>query len=623
MEVHEEKKQYVYKYVKICSYFHEGKEQYVYKPVKMEVHKGKKENNCLVAPNFFRQSPNKHSTTTLLEIHDRGVGRSENLEVGGAPSEPSVPLPLSMPVIYYGEKQHKCSECSSSFPTKNNLNRHISMDHERKKKHIASVQERKKPFNCEICDYSCTQKTDMTQHVSSVHEKKKPFKCDIYNYSCFLKHDIKKHLESVHEEKKSFKCDIQNEKKRIQTKSSNNGDAKESNNQLIQCFWKKQILLFYLAGGKVAGGTPSPLPVQPPLPMSEIYDVEKQHQCSEYFSSLPTHNNLNRHIVSDHEEKKKLIASVHEGKKPFKCEICDFRCNQKAKMTQHVLSVHQKKRLFKCNFCDYMFSRNSHLNKHIESVHEKNNPFECDICDYISYRESHLKKHLESVHERNKLFKCDICDHISYRKSHLKNHITSVHEKKKQFRCEICVYSCKIKANMIHHALLVHKKKEPFKCDFCDYSCAQKGSMTKHVETTHERKKKPFNCNTCKKFFQRKDKFEKHVNIDHKGKWFPCQLCKAHFGFKTLLIEHGMSKHDLKGPFSCNICQKTFSTSGERKKHQLRCKDPSKYPFVCRICHGRFASKKSASVHEKNKNIHPSPDRACVSTGASGTSKLV
>ena len=316
MEVYEEKKQYVYQYEIIGTYFHEGKEQFLYKPVKIEVQEGQKEKLCLVAPNFFRQCPKKHSTTTLQKIHDRGVrgsenledvgravGRSENLGVpvlfgghnlpplveigltdlpksggviapptpprttslGGAPSEPSVQLPLSMPVISYGEKQHRCSECSTSFTTKCNLNRHISMYHERKKKNIDPVHEQKKPFNCEICDYSCTQKDEMTQHVSSVHKKKKPFQCDICNYSCFLNHDIKKHFESVHEEKKSFKCDVQNEKTHIQNNPSNDGDDKESSNQLIKGFLKNQILLFHLAGG-----TPSALPVPPPLPKGQL-----------------------------------------------------------------------------------------------------------------------------------------------------------------------------------------------------------------------------------------------------------------------------------------------------------------------------------------------------------------
>ena len=93
--------------------------------------------------------------------------------------------------------------------------------------------------------------------------------------------------------------------------------------------------------------------------MSEIYDEKKQYKCSKCISSFPTKANLNKHIALDHEERKKLSASVH------------------------VLSVHQKKRRFKCNLCDYKSSKNSHLNKHIESVHEKNNLFECDICDLI------------------------------------------------------------------------------------------------------------------------------------------------------------------------------------------------------------------------------------------------
>ena len=139
------------------------------------------------------------------------------------------------------------------------------MYHERKKKNIDPVHEQKKPFNCEICDYSCTQKDEMTQHVSSVHKKKKPFQCDICNYSCFLNHDIKKHYESVHEEKKSFKCDVQNEKTHIQNNPSNDGDDKESSNQLIKGFLKNQILLFHLAGG-----TPSALPVSPPLPKGQL-----------------------------------------------------------------------------------------------------------------------------------------------------------------------------------------------------------------------------------------------------------------------------------------------------------------------------------------------------------------
>ena len=41
------------------------------------------------------------------------------------------------------------------------------------KNHVASVHEAKKPFNCEICTYKCSQNNDLKKHVESVHEKKK------------------------------------------------------------------------------------------------------------------------------------------------------------------------------------------------------------------------------------------------------------------------------------------------------------------------------------------------------------------------------------------------------------------------------------------------------------------
>ena len=61
--------------------------------------------------------------------------------------------------------------------------------------------------------------------------------------------------------------------------------------------------------------------------------------------------------------------SVHEEKKPFKCDICDYRCSQKSNMNKHVASVHEGKKPFKCDICDYSFSQKSVMKSHVESVH--------------------------------------------------------------------------------------------------------------------------------------------------------------------------------------------------------------------------------------------------------------
>ena len=45
-------------------------------------------------------------------------------------------------------------------------------------RHITSVHEGTKPFNCELCDLKFSENFRLKQYVLSVHEGIKPFKCD-------------------------------------------------------------------------------------------------------------------------------------------------------------------------------------------------------------------------------------------------------------------------------------------------------------------------------------------------------------------------------------------------------------------------------------------------------------
>ena len=61
----------------------------------------------------------------------------------------------------------------------------------------------------------------------------------------------------------------------------------------------------------------------------------------------------------------KHISAIHEGKKPFKCDICDYRSSQKGCMNTHVASVHEGKKPFKCDICDYRCSQKGYMKQHI------------------------------------------------------------------------------------------------------------------------------------------------------------------------------------------------------------------------------------------------------------------
>ena len=53
---------------------------------------------------------------------------------------------------------------------------------------------------------------------------------------------------------------------------------------------------------------------------------------------------------------KRHVASVHEGKKPFKCKVCDYKSSRQGNLNQNIISVHDEKKPFKCEVCDYSCS---------------------------------------------------------------------------------------------------------------------------------------------------------------------------------------------------------------------------------------------------------------------------
>ena len=45
---------------------------------------------------------------------------------------------------------------------------------------------------------------------------------------------------------------------------------------------------------------------------------------------------------------KRDVTSIYEGKKPFKCDFCDYSCSQKMDVNKHIAAVHEGKKPFQC-----------------------------------------------------------------------------------------------------------------------------------------------------------------------------------------------------------------------------------------------------------------------------------
>ena len=87
------------------------------------------------------------------------------------------------------------------------------------------------------------------------------------------------------------------------------------------------------------------------------------------------------------------VASAHEGKKPFKCAICGYRCSRNSNLKRHVASVHEENKPFKCDICDYSCSRKGKLKQHVASVHEGKNGSNVLFVTTCSLKQHVVKKH--------------------------------------------------------------------------------------------------------------------------------------------------------------------------------------------------------------------------------------
>ena len=156
----------------------------------------------------------------------------------------------------------------------------------------------------------------------------------------------------------------------------------------------------------------------------------------------------------------KHIATVHEEKKPFKFENCNFNVSQKG--------------------CACVFN----LNK-----------FECKICDSNFDYVNQMEKHFATVHGGKKPFKCEICNHNVSQKGnvsvnyhhHLEKHIVVVHEEKKPFKCENC------NNNVLQKGSACITDIVKFECKKCDSKSNHANQLEKQIATVHE-EKKSFKC---------------------------------------------------------------------------------------------------------------------------------
>ena len=114
-------------------------------------------------------------------------------------------------------KKYQCHICGKIFYQKNHLKDHTESVHNKenyeklgldtnKTQTVFSMGKTSQSL-CTVCGKSFKNPHILKRHVESVHEKLKKYQCDLCGKKCYQKAHLTDHIETVHDGKKKFKCE--------------------------------------------------------------------------------------------------------------------------------------------------------------------------------------------------------------------------------------------------------------------------------------------------------------------------------------------------------------------------------------------------------------------------------
>ncbi|KAI3357388.1 hypothetical protein L3Q82_015820, partial [Scortum barcoo] len=239
-------------------------------------------------------------------------------------------------------RPHNCWICGSRFLTQEDLRFHVD-SHEGNDPEL---------FKCLQCNYRCKRWSSLKEHMFN-HEGTKPFKCEECDYTSVYKKDVIRHS-AVHNKEKKRKTELVPK---------------------VSEFYCPVCHRVY--------------PMQKRLTQHmKTHSSEKPHMCDKCGKSFKKRYTFKMHLLTH-------IQSLGDSK--FKCEFCDYTCDNKKLLLNHQLS-HTNDRPFKCDYCKYSTSKEEFLVSHLAIKHTGEKPFSCDMCHFMTKHRKNLRLHVQCRH---------------------------------------------------------------------------------------------------------------------------------------------------------------------------------------------------------------------------------
>lgn len=408
-----------------------------------------------------------------MHINHRLSVRSDNCKITSktmhsSPVQPDVPNDnSSCPSTHeidriVKRKEHQCVYCEKIFLRSSSLKRH------------ERIHRNERPYSCESCRKSFTQKNSLTVHQLTVHTGKRPHECPDCPQRFAQKTNLLVHINRCHSmdslsdvEFSCSQCTCKFKKLSSLTTHVGRWHKKiidrldnESNNDNNNSSTEVDIVMVQLNE------------IAQPASINEKFqmDVDKDNSINSMCHSTELKSeNLSIFSLIDKHPDGKIVhynakTSIKNGVRLFICTFCDKKCSHPSDMIRH-FRTHTKEKPYKCEICERQFALKVSLKVHMQ-IHNKdqsnqfnNNRISKNVFNGVKNKLALQdnnnatrfkiamakpilltdKQHLVVKNNSSETIKyeCYICHNLFKLKYSLKQHIES-HFGIKRFKCQHC-----------------------------------------------------------------------------------------------------------------------------------------------------------------------------------------